>query len=173
MNFKNMLINQIIKEEFARHFLNEDNLEMKKIAKDLYMFLKKIGVKDTKLTAAVPAKDSVWKQAVDFQRIGGSEDYSGGSALISYFPNSDKQIVIRIELVGAENGVLEVEKKFLNTWKNLEQIPGTRKISTAGSIMTQDTGAVKLQFDVIEKTTRKGGLAGNTQTNKPSGGNIF
>jgi hypothetical protein len=151
---------QIISEEFKRmqllaglitesQYLNEDNLEVKKIAKDLYSWLKKNGV-EVKLIAQVPSAGAYGK------KIGATG--GGSTSLVWYWDDSKtKQTQIEIHLVGDPKIIADVEKKFLSAYPNLEQYQKTGE------------GGSHIAFRVKEKTTSKGGLVGNTQTNKPSG----
>ena len=125
--------------------LNEDNLEVKNIAKQIYSFLTKNGV-TTKLVAAVPG---------DYGKsIGGKLTGGGNEALVSYYDDlKTKQTVIEIHLAGEEKGVLEVEKKILSSFPNLEQY---NRETPSGP------GVFRVVFRVKEKTTAKGGLVGNT-----------
>jgi hypothetical protein len=139
----------LITESQARKMmavLNEDNLEVKNIAKQIYSFLTKSGV-TTKLVAAVPG---------DYGKsIGGKLTGGGNEALVSYYDDSKtKQTVIEIHLAGEEKGVLEVEKKILSSFPNLEQY---NRETPSGP------GVFRVVFRVKEKTTAKGGLVGNTQ----------
>ena len=147
---------QILSEEFRRmqklagiiteeHQLNEDNLEVKNIAKQIYSFLTKNGV-TTKLVAAVP--DALGKS------IGGKLTSGSNEALVSYYDDrKTKQTVIEIHLAGEEKSVLEAEKKILSSFPNLEQYD---RQTPSGP------GVFRVVFRVKEKTTAKGGLTGNT-----------
>ena len=77
-------------------------------------------------------------------------------------------ISIRINLRGIEKIVLEVENRLLTSFPNLKQL--NRKLSQlySGGLTNPQPipGFITLEFDLMEKTTRKGGLVGNTQTNK-------
>ena len=113
----------LITESQARKMmavLNEDNLEVKNIAKQIYSFLTKSGVTTT-LVAAVPG---------DYGKsIGGKLTGGGNEALVSYYDDSKtKQTVIEIHLAGEEKGVLEVEKKILSSFPNLEQYNREKEI---------------------------------------------
>ena len=136
--------------------LNEDNLEVKNIAKQIYSFLTKNGVK-TEIVAGMANNRST--------SIGDSElsAKSGeNTALITYYDDpKTKQTLIYIRLNGEEQSLLQVEKKIGQSFSNLEQYD--RKI------LNQDSTNYRMEFKVKEKTTAKGGLVGNTQTNKPSG----
>ena len=127
--------------------LNEDNLEVKNFAKQIYSFLVKNGV-TTKLIASIPSAGSQGKQIGD-KLTGGSNE-----GLVWYWDDpKTKQTVIEIHLAGEEKGVLEVEKKILSSFPNLEQY--NRETSSGPDVF-------KVRFRVKEKTTAKGGLVGNT-----------
>ena len=126
--------------------INEDNLEVKSIAKDLYQFLKKAGVHKVFLKA-------------DFKRQIGQRSgiSSGGSldntAMIYYWDDEKtKQTLIQIVLFGDISKTKEVKDKLLSTYKNLE-------------VIDQHEDDKSINFTVKEKTTAKGGLVGNTKTN--------
>ena len=146
----------IITESQARkmmEILNEDNLEVKSIAKQIYSWLKQNDV-NTKLVAQTPSADYG-------KQIGASLKGGSNEALISYYDDpKTKQTVIQIQLYGGATSkdlVLQVEKKLLSAYPKLEQYDRQE-------IPTQTF--FQLNFKVKEKTTAKGGLAGNTQTNK-------
>ena len=144
-----------LKEEvlalFENEMLNEDNLEVKSIAKKLYSWLKQNGV-NTKLIAQIP-NASYGKQ------IGASLKGESNEALISYYDDpKTKQTVIQVQLFGGPTSkdlVLQVEKKLLSAYPGLEQYD--RQEIPAPQFFN-------LNFKVKEKTTAKGGLVGNTQT---------
>jgi len=130
--------------------LNEDNLEVKNIAKQLYSFLTKEGLKTELNVGLANARTT---------SIGNSElkgKPGEDMAMITYHDDPKiKQAVIYIRLGGEEERILQVEKKigqFLPS--NLEQYD--RKI------LNQDSTNYRIEFRVKEKTTAKGGLAGNT-----------
>ena len=133
--------------------INEDNLEVKNIAKQLYSFLTKNGV-NTKLIAQTPS-DNYGK------KIGASLKGESNEALISYYDDpKTKQTIIQVQLYGGPTSkdlVLQVEKKLLSSYPNLEQYSREEVPSPQ---------FFNLNFRVREKTTTKGGLVGNTQTNK-------
>lgn len=185
-----MNLKQIIREEVARALLNEDNLEVKKAAKDLYLYLKKLGVRDVTLHAQITGPSIAWKdfgnkrglqvkgnKTIGSGKPGNPKDPSNGSAMIMYGadPKAPEQIAIQVYLAGLEPAVLHVEKLFLQAYPNLVQSdrkagpPPFASANPAAAKMYPFT----LSFTVKEKTTRKGGMAGNTQTNKPAGQNIF
>jgi hypothetical protein len=152
----------LITESQARKMmavLNEDNLEVKKAAKDLYTFLKKSGV-NTSLGSNMGFGKSI-----------GIKNPSQAEASIHYGETSRSkgQTLINISLVGMEDKVKEVENKFLTAFPNLEIVNGSKevyKVYSGGMTGPLIPGAVNQNFTVKEKTTAKGGLAGNTQTNK-------
>ena len=84
----------------------------------------------------------------------------GGSneALISYYDDpKTKQTVIQVQLYGGPTSkdlVLQIEKKLLSSYPKLEQYD-RQEIPTPQFF--------NLNFKVKEKTTAKGGLAGNTR----------
>ena len=130
--------------------LNEDNLEVKNIAKQLYSFLTKEGVK-TEIVAGLANTRST--------SIGDEESSAKPGeniALISYYDDPKiKQTVIYIRLGGEEERILQVEKKIGQLLpSNLEQYD--RKI------LNQESTNYRIEFRVKEKTTAKGGLVGNT-----------
>ena len=136
--------------------LKEDNLEVKSIAKQIYSFLTKNGVK-TEIVAGMANNRST--------SIGDSElsAKSGeNTALITYYDDpKTKQTVIYIRLNGEEQSLLQVEKKIGQSFSNLEQYD--RKI------LNQDSTNYRMEFKVKEKTTAKGGLVGNTNKPKQKG----
>jgi hypothetical protein len=130
--------------------LNEDNLEVKNIAKQIYSWLKKNGV-NAKLVAQVPSQPT--NKSIGSELTGGDND-----ALVMYWDDvKTKQTQIQIQLVGGnEDLVGGVEKNFLSSFTNLEQYD-RNAFKTAK--------AYNINFRLREKTTNKGGLVGNT--NKP------
>ena len=146
----------LITESQARKMmavLNEDNLEVKSIAKQIYSFLKQNGV-NTKLVAQI--------QSADYgKKIGATLKGEQNEALISYYDDpKTKQTIIEIQLFGgptSEDLVLQTEKKLLSSYPKLEQY--NREAFPAPQYFV-------VRFRLKEKTTTKGGLAGNTQTNK-------
>jgi hypothetical protein len=128
--------------------INEDNLEIKKIAKDLYLWFKKNGVRAT-LLASVPGKE--------FGKKIGDKEYGDNSAFIWYWDDpKTKQTIIEIQLRGDKNKLQEIEKLFLSSLTNLEQY--NRELGSMPQFSY-------INFRVKEKTTSKGGLVGNTKTN--------
>jgi len=141
----------LITEGQYKEKLNEDNLEVKKAAKDLYTFLKKNGVKAS-LVASMPDSNK-------YKSIG-NQDPKTTEAYVFYY-DRDGQTTIRARLSGPEDAVKDVESKFFSIYPNLEQVS-----RTIGGGWTK--GIVNLDFQVKEKMTKKGGLAGNTKTNPKS-----
>ena len=143
----------LITESQARKMmavLNEDNLEVKSIAKQIYSFLKQNGV-NTKLVAQI--------QNADYgKKIGTTLKGEQNEALISYYDDpKTKQTVIEIYLAGgptSEDLVLQTEKKLLSSYPKLEQY--NREAFPAPQYFV-------VRFRLKEKTTAKGGLVGNTQ----------
>ena len=141
---------------YNSRLLNEDNLEVKSIAKQIYSFLKQNGV-NTKLVAQI--------QSADYgKKIGATLKGEQNEALISYYDDpKTKQTIIEIHLHGgptSEDLVLQTEKKLLSSFPKLEQY-------NREAYPTPQYFAVR--FRLKEKTTAKGGLAGNTQQNaKPA-----
>jgi len=149
------LVKQIIKEE---RMLNEDALEVKNIAKQIYTWLKQNGV-SVNLEFGANRKYNI---------LGVKDRNKAEASIILFRSNIYKQISIRINLRGIEKIVLEVENRLLTSFPNLKQL--NRKLSQlySGGLTNPQPipGFITLEFDLMEKTTRKGGLVGNTQTNK-------
>jgi hypothetical protein len=170
MNFKLSLLKSIIKEEVNR-VLNEDSLLVKKIAKDLYTYLKKIGVSNVQYQQAEVG--SSWKA------IGSKEasklQPNSAMIVVKKYNSPAGDTAIDITLVGEKSGIEGVEKKLLSAYPGLEQKDRIIKPHQMGMTNAQNTGNFILNFVVIEKTTKKGGFVSNTQTNKPAGSspNIF
>lgn len=147
LNELRSIVKQIIKEETM---LNEDNLEVKSIAKQIYSFLTKNGVK-TKLIAQTPSNDYG-------KQIGASLNGGQNEALISYYDDpKTKQTIIQIQLYGGPTSkdlVLQVEQKILSSFPKIEQY-NRQEVPTSQFF--------NLNFKLKEKTTAKGGLVGNTQ----------
>jgi len=144
------VVNEITYNLNEERMLNEDNLEVKNIAKQLYSFLQKNGV-NTKLVAQTPSAEYG-------KQIGASLKGGSNEALIAYYDDpKTKQTIIEIHLAGGEKSVLEVEKKILSSFPNLEQY--NRQTPSGPSVF-------RVVFRVREKTTAKGGLVGNTQQNQ-------
>ena len=138
-------------EPMEEALLAEDNLEVKSIAKKLYSWLKQNGIA-TKLIAQTPSADYG-------KQIGASLKGGSNEALISYYDDpKTKQTVIQVQLYGGPTSkdlVLQVEKKLLSGYPGLEQYD--RQEIPAPQFFN-------LNFKVKEKTTAKGGLAGNTRS---------
>jgi hypothetical protein len=130
--------------------LNEDNLEVKNIAKQIYSWLKKNGV-NAKLVAQVPSQPT--GKSMGSKLTGGDNE-----ALVWYWDDvKTKQTQIEVHLRGGnEDLVGGVEKNFLSSFTNLEQYD--RNAFKTPQVYT-------INFRLKEKTTKKGGLVGNT--NKP------
>ena len=137
-------------EPMEEALLAEDNLEVKSIAKQLYSWLKQNDI-NTKLVAQTPST-SYGKQ------IGASLKGGSNEALILYYDDpKTKQTVIQVQLYGGPTSkdlVLQIEKKLLSSYPKLEQYD-RQEIPTPQFF--------NLNFKVKEKTTAKGGLAGNTR----------
>jgi len=130
--------------------LNEDNLQVKGIAKDLYTYLKKVGVSKVYLNAGF--KKQIGQQSG--MSSGGSLD---NTAQIYYWDDpKTKQTLIQIVLYGEISKTREIKNKLLSTYPGLE-------------VVEQNENNQYINFTVKEKTTAKGGLVGNTQTNNNSG----
>jgi len=138
--------------------LNEDNTHVKKIARDLYSWLKQQGV-NVKLIASTPSNTA--SKAIGAQLKGG-----GNEALIYYWDDSKtNQTAIQIQLTGDQKSVAEVEKNFISAYPGLEQYDRT----TGGGGIAGNSNIYTISFRVKEKTTKKGGLVSNTPTNaKPA-----
>jgi hypothetical protein len=144
MNELRNIVKKLVKEETM---LNEDNLELKSISKQLYTFLKELGV-NAKLVAQTPSQTNGTKN------IGSNLTDEKNEALIWYWDDLlTKQTQIEIHLRGWSKAILGVEKKILSNFNNLEQY-------------MRDYHPERLSFRLKEKTTVKGGLVGNTQTNQ-------
>ena len=135
--------------------INEDNLEVKRIAKDLYSFLKKNGVREVSLSTSKLNIGNNTANDAEGNQIGNRDN----TAIISYFDDpKSKQTVIEVYLFGDNNKIQEVEKNLLTSFPGLKQIQ--RNIER-NSNSPKDKVWV-LHFMVAEKTTAKGGLVGNT-----------
>jgi hypothetical protein len=123
--------------------LNEDNLEVKSVAKNIYSVLTKNGVK-TKLVASIPSAGSSGK-SIGATLTGGSNE-----ALVYYWDDpKTKLTTVEIHLSGDKEEVLNFEKKILSSFPSLEQY-SRQEYATPQ--------AFKLAFRVKEKTTAKGGI---------------
>jgi hypothetical protein len=121
--------------------LNEDNLQVKSIAKKIYSVLKQNGV-NTKLVASVPQSQG---KSIGSTLTGGSNE-----ALVYYFDDAKTKLTtIEIHLRGEEKSVLNFEKDVLSSFPGLEQYD--RQAFPA-------QGVFSLVFRVREKTTAKGGI---------------
>jgi hypothetical protein len=121
--------------------LNEDNLQVKSIAKKIYSVLKQNGV-NAKLVASVPQGPG---KSIGSTLTGGSNE-----ALVYYFDDvKTKLTTIEIHLRGEEESVLNFEKDVLSSFPGLEQYD--RQAFPA-------QGVFSLVFRVREKTTAKGGI---------------
>ena len=161
-------LRQIIREEISKvinkQYINEDNLEVKKAAKDLYTFLKSSGVNTT------------LGSNMGFGKKIGMKDPGQAEASIFYGETSMSggQTLINISLRGMEDKVKEVESRFLKAFPNLEIVNGSKNVYQVFSGDMKNPGppipgAINQNFTVKEKTTAKGGLVGNTKQNaKPT-----
>jgi hypothetical protein len=123
--------------------LNEDNLQVKSIAKNIYSVLTKNGV-NAKLVASIPSAGPSGK-SIGATLTGGSNE-----ALVYYFDDvKTKLTTIEIHLRGEEESVLNFEKDVLSSFPGLEQYD--RQAFPA-------QGVFSLVFRVREKTTAKGGI---------------
>ena len=136
------------KKSLIENQLNEDNLEVKSIAKKLYSWLKQNGV-EVKLIAQVPSAGVYGK------KIGATG--GGSTSLVWYWDDpKTKQTQIEIHLIGDPKIIADVEKKFLSAYPNLEQYQKTGE------------GGSHIAFRVKEKTTSKGGdINPNQRPNTP------
>ena len=139
--------------------LNEDNLEVKNIARQLYSWLKKNGVGEVSLSTD---KINIGKDSAndaEGKQIGSRDN----TAKIAYYDDTtSKQTIIEVLLFGEEGKIQEVEKSLLSSFPGLGQISRD---------LEKDTNSPKdkiycLHFSVAEKTTNKGGLVGNTNIKK-------
>ena len=142
-------------EPMEEALLAEDNLEVKSIAKQLYSWLKQNDV-NTKLIAQRPS--NIFPGRSYGKQIGALLKGGSNEALISYYDDpKTKQTVIQVQLYGGPTSkdlVLQIEKKLLSSYPKLEQYD-RQEIPTPQFF--------NLNFKVKEKTTAKGGLAGNTR----------
>jgi len=161
---------QILSEEFIRMQklagiitelqLNEDNLEVKSIAKKLYSWLKQNGVA-VSLTASAMG-------GPDFKKIGIKDPKTEEATIAVWDDTKTKQTFIRVSLRGKESIVKSVEEKLLTTYPGLEAFNKQQYEGFSGNLggqIRKIPGFINLTFDLKEKTTAKGGLAGNTKTN--------
>jgi hypothetical protein len=149
----------LITESQARKMmavLNEDNLEVKNIAKKLYSWLKQNGVREVSLQTS---KITIGKNTAN-DAEGNQVDSRDNTAIIAYYDDPEsKQTIIEVYLFGDQNKIQEVEKKLLTSFPGLKQI--SRKLERNSNSPKDKVFA--LHFSVAEKTTAKGGLVGNTQ----------
>lgn len=123
--------------------LNEDNLQVKSIAKNIYSVLTKNGV-NAKLIASIPSAGPSGK-SIGATLTGGSNE-----ALVYYWDDpKTKLTTVEIYLSGDKEDVLNFEKKILSSFPGLEQYSRQEFSSPQ---------AFKLVFRVKEKTTAKGGI---------------
>jgi len=123
--------------------LNEDNLQVKSIAKDIYSTLKRNGV-DAKLIASIPGTGYAGKS------IGATLTGKSNEALVFYWDDTKTKLTtIEIYLSRDKEDVLNFEKKILSSFPALEQYSRQEFVSPQ---------AFKLVFRVKEKTTAKGGI---------------
>jgi hypothetical protein len=123
--------------------LNEDNLQVKSIAKNIYSVLTKNGV-NAKLIASIPSAGPSGK-SIGATLTGGSNE-----ALVYYWDDpKTKLTTVEIYLSGDKGDVLNFEKKILSSFPGLEQYSRQEFSSPQ---------AFKLVFRVKEKTTAKGGI---------------
>jgi hypothetical protein len=123
--------------------LNEDNLQVKSIAKQIYSVLKQNGV-NAKLIASIPSAGPSGKS------IGATLTGDSNEALVYYWDDTKTKLTtIEIYLSGAKDEVLNFEKKILSSFPALEQYSRQEFVSPQ---------AFKLVFRVKEKTTAKGGI---------------
>jgi hypothetical protein len=155
-------LRQIIREEISKvinkQYINEDNLEVKKAAKDLYTFLKSNGVN------ATLGNNMGFGKKIGMKNPGQAE----ASIFYGETSMSGGQTLINISLRGMEDKVKEVESRFLTAFPNLEIIDEKEYPIMSGTMTNPGPfipGAVNKNFTVKEKTTAKGGLVSNTHQN--------
>ena len=118
--------------------LNEDNLQVKSIAKQIYSVLKQNGV-NAKLIASIPSAGPSGKS------IGATLTGDSNEALVYYWDDTKTKLTtIEIYLSGAKDEVLNFEKKILSSFPALEQYSRQEFVSPQ---------AFKLVFRVKEETT--------------------
>jgi len=157
---KSELKNESILRE--KEHLNEDNLEVKSIAKKLYSWLKQNGVREVSFSNGKITIGKNTANDAEGNEIGNRDN----TAIIGYFDDpKSKQTVIEVILMGDQNKIQEVENNLLKSFSGLKQI---HRNLERNSNSPKDKVWV-LHFMVVEKTTAKGGLVGNTKTNpKPA-----
>ena len=138
--------------------INEDNLQVKSIAKKLHSFLKdEIGVREVSLSTSKPKIGKDTANDAEGRQIGNRDN----TAQISYYDDpKTKQTIIEVWLWGDKNKIQEVEKLLLNSYPGLFQFD--RKLDRNSNSPKDKVWC--LNFCVAEKTTAKGGLVGNTKT---------
>ena len=147
------------KKSLIENQLNEDNLEVKSIAKKLYSWLKQNGVAASLAT-----------QNVNFKQIGIKDPKQQEATIYVFDDPSTKQTIIRVSLRGKESIVKDVENKLLTTYPGLEEFNKQQhKLYSGGLTNSQEIpGAINLTFDLKEKTTAKGGdINPNQRPNTP------
>jgi hypothetical protein len=138
--------------------INEDNLEVKRIAKDLYSFLKKNGVREVSLSTD---KLKIGKNTTN-DAEGRQISNRDNTAQISYYDDPKfKQTIIEVWLWGDKNKIQEVEKLLLNSFPGLGQFD--RELDRNSNHSKDKVWC--LNFIVAERTSSKGGLVGNTRIN--------
>jgi hypothetical protein len=139
--------------------LNEDNLQVKNIARQLYSWLKKNGVREVSLSTD---KINIGKDTAndaDGKQIGERDN----TAKIAYYDDeASKQTIIEIILFGEQGKIQEVEKLLLSSFPGLKQIFRNLERNTN----SPKDKVYCLHFSVAERTTNKGGLVGNTNIKK-------
>ena len=131
--------------------LNEDNLQVKKIAKDLYQFLKKNGVREVSL---ITDKKNIGKDTANDDEGRQIGDRMNTATIFCYDDEPTKQTAIDVTLFGDKDKIQEVEKILLQSYPGLAQ--ANRELNR-NSNSPKDKVWV-LEFTVFEKSTRKGGL---------------
>jgi len=131
--------------------INEDNLQVKRIAKDLYSFLKGIGVREVSLSTDKKSIGQDTANDSEGRQIG---DRMNTAHMSYYNDESTNQTVIYVSLFGDKDKIQEIESKLLKTYPGLGQ--DHRKLER-NSNSPKDKVWV-LEFIVFEKSTRKGGL---------------
>jgi hypothetical protein len=131
--------------------INEDNLQVKKIAKDLYQFLKKNGVREVSL---ITDKKNIGKDTANDDEGRQIGDRMNTATIFCYDDEPTKQTAIDVTLFGDKDKIQEVEKILLQSYPGLAQ--ANRELNR-NSNSPKDKVWV-LEFTVFEKSTRKGGL---------------
>jgi hypothetical protein len=126
----------------ASYMINEDNLEMKSIAKDLYTYLKKIGVAKVHLSAGSGKNYKRIGQRPGGMSTGESQD---NTAQIQYWDDPyTKQTLVQVHLNGNNKKTKEIKDKLLQVYPKLE-------------VKHEESRDGYLFFILKEKTTKKGG----------------